>query len=309
MRCRRRCCRRADRGGADAVPPRRALRATAGRRRLDPAAGAQAVRRRQDAGGPAQAPRTGRRRHRRRRAACRMKRGARRRRSQRRCSGTADLVIVFGASAIADRRDVIPAAIEAAGGRVEHFGMPVDPGNLLLLGALRRQAGASARRAAPARPKENGFDWVLQRLLAGLARDPRRHRRHGRRRPSDGDRHAAAAARTGGRRRRSRVAALVLAAGRVDPDGRAPNKLLATLDGKPLVRHAVKAAAPPRRARVGGHRPSRGRSRKRRLRISPSPWFRCRLRRRPLDLARGRLRRASRGRATAPSSCSGTCRG
>ena len=43
----------------------------------------------------------------------------------------AELVVVFGASAIADRRDVIPAAIEAVGGRIEHFGMPVDPGNLL----------------------------------------------------------------------------------------------------------------------------------------------------------------------------------
>src|SRR6266852_3290436 len=48
----------------------------------------------------------------------------------------AELVIVFGASAIADRRDVIPAAVEAIGGRIEHFGMPVDPGNLLLVGTL-----------------------------------------------------------------------------------------------------------------------------------------------------------------------------
>ncbi len=46
----------------------------------------------------------------------------------------AELVLVFGASAIADRRDVIPAAIEAAGGVVDHFGMPVDPGNLMLIG-------------------------------------------------------------------------------------------------------------------------------------------------------------------------------
>ena len=52
----------------------------------------------------------------------------------------AELVIVFGASAIADRRDVIPAAVEAAGGEIEHFGMPVDPGNLLLIGRLRGQA-------------------------------------------------------------------------------------------------------------------------------------------------------------------------
>ncbi len=57
----------------------------------------------------------------------------------------AELVIVFGASAIADRRDVIPAAVEAIGGRVEHFGMPVDPGNLLLVGVRARPSGA--RRA------------------------------------------------------------------------------------------------------------------------------------------------------------------
>ena len=49
----------------------------------------------------------------------------------------AELVVVFGASAIADRRDVIPAAVEAVGGRIEHFGMPVDPGNLMLIGAAR----------------------------------------------------------------------------------------------------------------------------------------------------------------------------
>ena len=49
----------------------------------------------------------------------------------------AELVLVFGASAIADRRDVIPAAIEHVGGSVEHFGMPVDPGNLMLIGNVK----------------------------------------------------------------------------------------------------------------------------------------------------------------------------
>ncbi len=62
----------------------------------------------------------------------------------------AELVIVFGASAIADRRDVIPMAIETAGGEIEHFGMPVDPGNLMLIGRLRRSARSSARPAARA---------------------------------------------------------------------------------------------------------------------------------------------------------------
>ena len=61
----------------------------------------------------------------------------------------AELVIVFGASAIADRRDVIPAAIEAVGGDIEHFGMPVDPGNLMLIGR-RAASRCSARPAARA---------------------------------------------------------------------------------------------------------------------------------------------------------------
>ncbi len=77
----------------------------------------------------------------------------------------ADLLIVFGASAIADRRDVIPAAIEEAGGRVHHLGMPVDPGNLLLLGELAGKPVIGAPGCARS-PKENGFDWVLSRLLA-----------------------------------------------------------------------------------------------------------------------------------------------
>jgi len=78
----------------------------------------------------------------------------------------ADLVIVFGASAITDRRDVIPAAITAFGGRIERFGMPVDPGNLLLLAARGDLPIVGAPGCARS-PKENGFDWVLQRLVAG----------------------------------------------------------------------------------------------------------------------------------------------
>jgi molybdenum cofactor cytidylyltransferase len=79
----------------------------------------------------------------------------------------ADLLIVFGASAITDRRDVIPAAIEAIGGRIERFGMPVDPGNLLLL-ASRGQTTIIGAPGCARSPKENGFDWVLQRAIAGV---------------------------------------------------------------------------------------------------------------------------------------------
>ncbi|MDP4026515.1 molybdopterin-binding protein [Methylobacterium sp. NEAU 140] len=79
----------------------------------------------------------------------------------------ADLAVVFGASAIADRRDVIPAGLMAAGGRVDHLGMPVDPGNLLLLGARGGVPVIGAPGCARS-PKENGFDWILHRLLADL---------------------------------------------------------------------------------------------------------------------------------------------
>ncbi len=83
-----------------------------------------------------------------------------------------DIVIVFGASAITDRRDVIPAAIEKRGGRIDHFGMPVDPGNLLLLGELAGRPVIGAPGCARS-PKENGFDWVLQRLLASVPIGPK----------------------------------------------------------------------------------------------------------------------------------------
>lgn len=79
----------------------------------------------------------------------------------------ADLAVVFGASAIADRRDVIPAGIEAAGGTVLHLGMPVDPGNLLLV-ATRCGVPVIGAPGCARSPKENGFDWVLHRLLADL---------------------------------------------------------------------------------------------------------------------------------------------
>jgi molybdenum cofactor cytidylyltransferase len=80
----------------------------------------------------------------------------------------ADLVVVYGASAITDRRDVIPAAIEVAGGSIEHFGMPVDPGNLMLVGEVDGRTVLGAPGCARS-PKENGFDWVLQRVMAGIS--------------------------------------------------------------------------------------------------------------------------------------------
>ena len=61
----------------------------------------------------------------------------------------ADLLLVVGASAVVDRRDVGPAGIVRAGGEILHFGMPVDPGNLICLGRIGEQAGAGAARLRP----------------------------------------------------------------------------------------------------------------------------------------------------------------
>jgi molybdenum cofactor cytidylyltransferase len=151
----------------------------------------------------------------------------------------AELVVVFGASAIADRRDVIPAALEAIGGRIEHFGMPVDPGNLLLIGTASGHPVLGAPGCARS-PKENGFDWVLMRLLAGLAVPREDITGMGvggllmeivtRPQPREEPVHPARS-----------VAALVLAAGRSSRMG-GPNKLLAEIGGRPLARIVVEAA-------------------------------------------------------------------
>ena len=151
----------------------------------------------------------------------------------------AELLIAFGASAITDKGDVIPAAIEAAGGEVKHFGMPVDPGNLLLLGEIdgRPVLGAPGCARSPA---ENGFDWVLNRLLAGLEVKEEDITGMGvggllmeivsRPQPRE------PAAETG-----AGVAAIILAGGQSRRMG-GPNKLLARFDGEPLIRRTVERA-------------------------------------------------------------------
>ncbi len=76
------------------------------------------------------------------------------------------LIILAGETAIMDRRDIAPRAIEAAGGEVTCFGAPVDPGNLLMVGYVGNVPVLGAPGCARSR-KVNVVDWVLPRLLAG----------------------------------------------------------------------------------------------------------------------------------------------
>ncbi|MFZ5783888.1 MAG: NTP transferase domain-containing protein [Pseudomonadota bacterium] len=156
-----------------------------------------------------------------------------------------DLFLIAGASAIVDRHDVVPSGIEEAGGKVLHFGMPVDPGNLLLTADLDGKPVLGLPGCAKS-PKYNGFDMVLERLAAGLTVGRAEIVRMGaggllaeiasRPQPRDeGD------AEGEGPQQAPRVAVLVLAAGRSTRMG-GPNKLLAEAHGQPLVAHAVKAA-------------------------------------------------------------------
>jgi molybdenum cofactor cytidylyltransferase len=158
-----------------------------------------------------------------------------------------DMLLIHGASAILDRRDVIPAAIVTAGGRIEHFGMPVDPGNLLLLGHVAERVVLGLPGCARS-PKVNGFDWVLERLVAGLkvgrgeimrmgtggllAEIPSRPLPRAQARPASEPQPEAKAV-------GPRIGALLLAAGQSRRMG-GPNKLLAELDGVPMVRHVAR---------------------------------------------------------------------
>lgn len=147
------------------------------------------------------------------------------------------ICLILGASAPSDMNDVVPSAITNLGGTIDRFGMPVDPGNLLVLGRIKDRTIIGLPGCARA-PALNGADWVLERIAAdqtitredfakmavgGLLKEipERTQPRMKSQRPS------------------SSVSALVMAAG-ASRRMRGENKLLRQIDGEPLIKRAVK---------------------------------------------------------------------
>lgn len=167
-----------------------------------------------------------------------------------------DLLLVLGASAVVDRQDVVPRAVERAGGRVHRLGIPVDPGNLLLLGSLDEAPVVGIPGCARS-SRRSGFDTVLERLAAGVEPTAAELAELGvggllreiasRPQPRMAEPPGSGSGRSGGEASpdadesddgRSRVAGLVLAAGRSRRMGKA-NKLLQSVDGVPMVAAVV----------------------------------------------------------------------
>ncbi len=158
-------------------------------------------------------------------------------------TASGDMTLILGGSATSDMEDTCPRALVEVGGRIERFGMPVDPGNLLFLGDLdgRPVVGLPGCARSPAL---NGADWVLERLAArlrvtssdiaamgvgGLLKEiplrPQPRAGRARARPQG----------------RPRVTAIVLAAG-ASRRMRGADKLLEAVDGAPVLRRVVEAA-------------------------------------------------------------------
>ena len=153
----------------------------------------------------------------------------------------AEAILVCGASAISDRRDVVPAAVQGAGGTVDRIGLPADPGNLLMaarIGDVPLIGMPGCARSL----RLNGFDWVLHLVLAGIplgddeiadmaiggllmeiASRPLPRKMVERRQPDGVE-----------------IAGVLLAAGMSRRMGDS-NKLLVDIDGMPMVRHAAQA--------------------------------------------------------------------
>ncbi len=149
----------------------------------------------------------------------------------------ADLLLIAAASATSDSDDIVPAAIRRAGGSVLRTGMPVDPGNLLVLGQLENRWVIGLPGCARS-PKRNGIDLLLEQLAAGLPVDAAQIASWGvGGLLGEAERPEPRAVVQGGT-----TGAIVMAAGRASRMG-GPHKLLEILGGRPVIAHIIDSLA------------------------------------------------------------------
>ena len=155
---------------------------------------------------------------------------------------SAQMLLILTGSATSDRADVGPAGLIAAGGHLERFGMPVDPGNLLFLGNVEDRQVIGLPGCARS-PRLNGADWIIERVACGMEVRSQDIAMMGvggllkeissRPEPRGGGAQAP---------KRPRIAAVLLAAGASTRMG-ARDKLLEDVDGTPLLRHVAERLA------------------------------------------------------------------
>ncbi|MBE7473988.1 MAG: molybdopterin-binding protein [Anaerolineae bacterium] len=78
----------------------------------------------------------------------------------------AQMILIAGETSIMDEDDITPRAIKAVGGEITHYGMPVEPGNLMLL-AYRGNVPIVGAPGCAKSKSYNVVDMVLPRLAAG----------------------------------------------------------------------------------------------------------------------------------------------
>ena len=149
----------------------------------------------------------------------------------------AQVLLISGASAITDRSDYIPKAILSVGGKIIQYGLAVDPGNLLLIG----QIGSATVIGMPGcarSPKLNGFDWVLQLLMADIPinKNELADMAAGGLLMEIASRPLPRALAKSVNKREKKIMGVILAAGNSTRMGK-DNKLLKNIDGIPLIRN------------------------------------------------------------------------